>query len=931
MSNKLASSKDQVIQTKSKMTLQDYLQKHRISPEDKDKVRPTHTALPNPGIRGGGSYNIPAEKMADFLEAYYTDVFVNKQLYHITEAHHPEVSPILIDLDFRQKINQNPNLEKLYKKETIEVYLEKYYKILQQYVDPSVLNQDTALAFVMEKDKATKLKEVVKDGVHIVFPNLCPSYRVQFLARYDMVEDDDINDLFKNLKMSNDVRDIIDLSVVKTNNWFMYGSTKPGSPPYQITRIYDLSSGKCVEVDSSKYKISKNLIKLLSISNKIDIAPIRLGCEESIKNKYNNIPEKDRDPNDRNGNKNANSSKGNTKPIKASDKKINLNQIDDDELAVCKELATKCLCSRRATGFNEWIRVCWCLSNIDHRLKDSFIEFSKKASKGKFDSIGCENEWSRSQSRIKERKLGIGTLHKWAREDNPTAYKEICRISTEQIMIRSLNKSHTDVARYIYEKYKHEFKCSSITNHRWYQYRNHRWVLNEKGNALKKKISAEVSTDYSEYASLCHKKSCEYEDTPEKDNWQRKGHTASEICLSLKKRAFKNPIFEECQELFFDEEFEEELDSNDNLLHFLNGVYDLDEEEFREGYPEDNVSLTTGINYLETLEADDYQKMTKVEEFLELVLPVERVRTYVLNLLASFLHGANKEQKFHIWTGVGSNGKSMLIDLYKKTVGDYYGSMSITALTQGRGASENASPVLAETRGKRFISLDEAETNDEIKVGFMKQLTGGDEITARKLHCSPITFRPKFKLVLTCNELPSIPATDEGTWRRIRVVNFPSKFCDKPNPNIQYQFKVDRTLQGRIPEWTEVFMYMLIKYYQESYKKNGIVEPSEVTKNTEVFKSDSDQYSLFVSDKLRPDPNSSLSLDEINVVFKDFVRENSLDTRKYGRRELEKHLQIILGKRPGRRGAKWSGWKIATGEDDDVGDDGDNEIAQEDV
>jgi P4 family phage/plasmid primase-like protien len=285
------------------------------------------------------------------------------------------------------------------------------------------------------------------------------------------------------------------------------------------------------------------------------------------------------------------------------------------------------------------------------------------------------------------------------------------------------------------------------------------------------------------------------------------------------------------------------------------------------------------------------------------------------------LHGSNKEQKFHIWTGVGSNGKSMLIDFYKKTVGDYYGSMSITALTQGRGASENASPVLAETRGKRFVSLDEAETGDEIKVGFMKQLTGGDEITARKLHCSPITFRPKFKLVLTCNELPSIPSTDEGTWRRIRVVNFPSKFCDKPNPNIEYQFKIDRNLQCRIPEWAEVFMFMLIKFYQESYKKNGIEEPPEVTRNTDIFRTDSDHYTQFVREKLRPDPNSSLTIDDINPIFKEFVRENTLEVRKYTRKELEKHLGLILGHRPGRRGAKWSGWRIATGEDDDAVDD----------
>jgi P4 family phage/plasmid primase-like protien len=352
----------------------------------------------------------------------------------------------------------------------------------------------------------------------------------------------------------------------------------------------------------------------------------------------------------------------------------------------------------------------------------------------------------------------------------------------------------------------------------------------------------------------------------------------------------------------------------------LNGVYDLDKHEFREGYPEDNISLTTGINYIEQPDESDYEKINQVEEFINKILPIERVRRYVLNLLASFLHGSNKDQKFHIWTGVGSNGKSMLIDFFKKTIGDYYGSMSITSLTQGRSGSENASPVLAETRGKRFISLDEAETNDEIKVGFMKQLTGGDEITARKLHCAPITFRPKFKLVLTCNELPSIPAADDGTWRRIRVVEYISKFCDNPtyDPSAnKYEFLIDRTIQDKLSDWCEVFMYMLIGYYQKDYRVNGVKEPPEVLRNTASYRSDSDVYSQFVEEYLKEDPNSIIGIEDIFFVFKKFLSDNSIDQKgkSYTRRELSKKLIKIIGKTNSKN--KWKGWAISSGDDDE--------------
>ena len=113
----------------------------------------------------------------------------------------------------------------------------------------------------------------------------------------------------------------------------------------------------------------------------------------------------------------------------------------------------------------------------------------------------------KAQTRIKERMLGVGTLHKWSKEDNPQKYKEISRDSLTRFMYLSMNKSHTDITRYIYEKYKHEFKCASISHNQWYQYKKHKWNPNDRGNALKLKISSEVSNDYSEYASYCSNKS----------------------------------------------------------------------------------------------------------------------------------------------------------------------------------------------------------------------------------------------------------------------------------------------------------------------------------------------------------------------------------------------------------------------------------------
>ncbi len=491
----------------------------------------------------------------------------------------------------------------------------------------------------------------------------------------------------------------------------------------------------------------------------------------------------------------------------------------------------------------------------------------------------------------------------------------------DNLMFNSTKKQYTDsdIARYVYEKYKHEFKCGTITYNKWYHYKNHRWVSNERGSGLKRRISYEVARDYMEYSKDCMNKSEEIEDVEEKDTWKSYSKTAQELSLKLRNTAFCNQVFTECRELFFDEEFESVLDSNDNLLHFNNGVYDLDKNEFREGYNEDNISLTTGINYIEEPTEEDQEKMTQIEEFLNKVLPIESVKNYVLTLLASFLHGYNKELKFHFWTGNGSNGKSTLIELYKKTIGQYYGSMPITALTLGRGGSENASPIFSTIRGKRFVNLDDDDVDPEIMVGFLRQLTGGDEIGPRQLTGQPFRFRPQFKIVLTCNELPRISSYDDSTWRRIRVIKFISRFCY--NPKKQFEFMIDRELQNKMNEWREVFMYMLIQIFQNSYRLHGIVEPYEILKYTTEYQNDNNYYTQFVNEFLREDINSTIGIEDIFSRFRSFLNSAGANPTKHTRKGFENSMNKILGKCNIKK--KWKGWKLIDPTDEDDSDDED--------
>ena len=174
------------------------------------------------------------------------------------------------------------------------------------------------------------------------------------------------------------------------------------------------------------------------------------------------------------------------------------------------------------------------------------------------------------------------------------------------------------------------------------------------------------------------------------------------------------------------------------------------------------------------------------------------MRIYLLKLLSSYLQGHIPDEKFHIATGSGSNGKSLSIDLLMYALGDYAVTLPITILVKKRNASNAASPELAMIKGRRFGVFQEPEGNDKIHVGQMKELTGGDPIAGRHLFKDQIVFVPQFKLAVTTNILPKIDSNDGGTWRRLRVTPFELSFVD--NPKEPHERKKDRKLKEKFPD-----------------------------------------------------------------------------------------------------------------------------------
>jgi P4 family phage/plasmid primase-like protien len=322
--------------------------------------------------------------------------------------------------------------------------------------------------------------------------------------------------------------------------------------------------------------------------------------------------------------------------------------------------------------------------------------------------------------------------------------------------------------------------------------------------------------------------------------------------------------------------------------------------------------MTTGNDYMEF--DDDDECIEDIYEFMEKIFPKPNVREYVFTLLASFLLGITIDQKFHVWTGKGGNGKSKLIELFELAFGQYCVKLPVSLLTQKRGASGAACPELARTKGARFASMQEPDENERLNIGLMKEVSGGDVRCVRALYKEPVEFKPQFKLALCCNHLPKVPPDDDGTWRRIRVVEFIAKFTDTPDPTKPYEHPKDYQLDEKIVRWKEGFLFILLQYY-EKYKTDGITEPEEVKQATRDYQRMSDIYVEFIDDTIVKDQTSIIKLDDTYGHFKVWYRL-SFDGKCPSRRDFKIGMEKKFGKYQAGNKGGWVGYRFIPQTDD---------------
>lgn len=274
------------------------------------------------------------------------------------------------------------------------------------------------------------------------------------------------------------------------------------------------------------------------------------------------------------------------------------SDIRNDNVEETQTLMTL-LSPKRAENYTDWMSVGWCLHNIGNgspfnlSLWDTF----SRQCPSKYKEGECEAMWIT----MKNDGLRQGSLHMWAKQDSPDQYK-IYINNKLYIHIKDCNGSHNSVANIAHKILKGRYICATSNGKLWYEFKGTLWqedkdgihvrhdlstIVKEQFRLTMNKVMTSMSIDdmqsHNSSSTNANKQLCE---------------TLLRISFKLEDNGFKECVMKEMREYFYDEKFLKNVDANQNLIAFDNGVWELKEHIFRSAKSEDYLSKSVGYDYI---------------------------------------------------------------------------------------------------------------------------------------------------------------------------------------------------------------------------------------------------------------------------------------------------------------------------------------------
>lgn len=446
-------------------------------------------------------------------------------------------------------------------------------------------------------------------------------------------------------------------------------------------------------------------------------------------------------------------------------------------------------------------------------------------------------------------------------EDNPLRYA-LSKLfdnqeETKEFPIRSYDDTG-NADRFI-DRYGNLYKYSYIAN-KFYIYDGMKWKIDDKGS-IRKLIDEMIESIKDE--KIIHGDDVTEEEAREffqKFYKKTRGTQAKKnIMNELMHRRPSTP---------------DDFDRDDMLINVANGYIDLTSRELYKHDINKMFSQITNTDYTEKM-----QPAVWLDFLNDIFAGDQKVIRYIQKALGYSLTGSTREQIMFILFGKGRNGKSIFVEVISEILGDYSNNMQAKSLMVKK--NDNVNTDIARLSKARFVTSSEPNEGFRFDEGLIKQLTGGDKVTARFLYAEEFEYTPKFKIWVSTNHKPIIRGTDDGIWRRLVLIPFDVQIPEE---------KVDKDLKYKLlREAPAILNWMAEGAYM--WMQEGLDMPEKLKEASKAYRNEMDVIEQFIEDECKRIDDGKEKANELYELYKKWANDNGnykMSNKDFGIKMKEK-------------------------------------------
>jgi len=323
-----------------------------------------------------------------------------------------------------------------------------------------------------------------------------------------------------------------------------------------------------------------------------------------------------------------------------------------------------------------------------------------------------------------------------------------------------------------------------------------------------------------------------------------------------------------------------EFDQDDHLFNVSNGYIDLKTGDLHDHTPDRHFTKFSNVEYTDKIDCPMWL------EFLNQIFDGDQeLIDYLQRAIGYSLSGSTVEQMMFILYGNGRNGKSVFLDVIKEIFGTY--TLNIQPQTlMVKNMSGGANSDIARLQGARLVTTTEPNDGMRFDEGLVKQITGGDEITARFLYGDEFDFKPKLKLWMATNHKPIIRGTDDGIWRRMAIVPFKVQIP---------KHAIDKQLTSKLKRELKAILNWAVEGYQ-MWQHIGLAEPHTVAEQRDSYRKEMDPIEAFIEECCVTDSDEREKSSTLYQAYKDWATSNGeyvMSHTKFGKEMSNKFKKVL--------------------------------------